>query len=825
MANTPGTPLPLRSSFLFLRSLSLLALVAVIVWSLGSDWFLRREFHATLNSEQAISSVRLEWTRPGNDFSHGVWIDDEKMAPDTLEVRPSGKASTAGKAFEFWLYHVKDGSGNDIDLKKLIASKDPQIMGGTWIPFEQGPGVIYVGQEPGYLRLPISTRDVHIEHASTDMGGIVDFHFRGQTMRLDSFADSVRGSVFTLPNGPVASEAIQIIQQLPTYTPSAMSLSWKGPAGALVSVEKPTLVHSLLGMRVSSREVATSAGVGVAPGSTPNSWKIENLSPSVALLVDHGAGLIWWIVGLLATFASCVATWLTIRTLCSAGRWMHGGLRRTQFILLLILLAVNLLLALGMPVYVTSDGMDYIDGAAGLAFDNHNLDRMPGYKAPGLMFVLAVCMRLGTDFLQVFALMQGFFSLCISVLAYLLLRDRAGKGWATLAGVVLGLHPVLLTYQAYLLRENLAAMLFLATAASLFSLDRASRENKNAVLGAITLGIICGLGALVRENFQLLLIAVPIATALVVRGSWPRRTMAGGIVLLAGFLTIMPYLAIKCWPNDVVGIVSKKTDLNRALNTWTNRVADGNDSAFLSHEEWLEFETRAKAGTVSDFDFVNRLKTGTPFLDRLRTRGMKNNPSGEMLEQGMKEIADEAMARDPLAQLRSSGVSFANQLGLWNFYSPPDASSGSWYARALRGRFTDFPTNYHVGTNWMLTNPIYTNNALRLEQLVRQTVRTQDTGDTNFWHRLFNEWFWFVHFLRPVVAILFLVGVWRALKRGDRALAAVGFITLFMIGTAAAVVAPATDRFAAPFIPVLICFAIHTVVDILRERREAKALA
>lgn len=825
MPNTLGTPLPLRSSFRFLRTLALLALLAVIAWLLGSDWFLRREFHATLRCEQALGSVRLEWTRPGEGFSRGVWIDDEKMTPDTLEVRPSGKATTDGNSFEFWLYHVKDGSGNQIDLKKVIADKDPQVVGGTWVPFEQGPGVIYVGQEPGYLRLPISTRDVQVEHASTDMGGIVDFHFRGQTMRVDTHAANVRGGTFSLPNGPVASEAIQIAQRLPAYTPTGMSLGWQGPAGSLVTIERPTLVRTLFGMRISGREVATDAGSGVAAGNITNTWKIEDTIPSVTLTGDHSAGLIWWIVGLLSTFAFFVATWLAIRVLCAVWCWMCGSLRRAQFVLLLVLIAVNLLLALGMPVYVTSDGMDYIDGAAGLAFDDHNLNRMPGYKAPGLMFVLAVCMRLGSDFLEVFALMQGAFSLCTSLLAYRLLRERTGKGWATLAAVVLGLHPVLMTYQAYLLRENVAAMLFLAMAASLFALDRSARSGKGTVPGAIILGVVCGLGALLRENFQLLLLAVPIATIVVLRGAWPKRTMAGGIVLVAGFLTIVPYLAVKCWPNGVVGIVSKKTDLNRALNTWTNGVADGNDSSFLSHEEWLEFQAKSKAGGVSDFDFVNRLKTGSPFLERLRSRGMTNNPSGEMLEQGMKEIADEAMARDPVAQMKAAGVSFANQLGLWNFYSPPDASSGSWYARALRGRFTDFPTNYHVGTNWMLTNPIYAENAIRLEKLVRQTVRTQDVSDTNFWHRLFNEWFWFVHFLRPVIAVLFLVGVWRALKRGDRALAAVGFITLFMIGTAAAVVAPATDRFAAPFIPVLVCFAIHTVVDLLRERRDAKALA
>lgn len=825
MPNTLGTPLPLRSSFLFLRTLALLALLAIIAWSLCSNWFLRREFHATIKCEQALSSVRLEWTRPGESFPRGVWVDDEKMAADTLDIRPSGKATNPEKTFEFWLYHVKDGSGNQIDLKQLIAEKNPQFVGGAWVPFEQGPGIIYVGQEPGFLRIPISTRDVHIEHASTDMGGIVDFHFRGQTLRLDAFAQAARAAVFSLPNGPVASEAIQITQRLPSYTPTSMALSWQGLANALVTIEKPTLVHTLFGMRIASRDVATDAISGVAAGTITNTWKIEDTAPSVTLSADHRASVIWWIVGLLSTFAFFVATWLAIRMLCALWCWTCGSLRRAQFVLLLVLISVNLLLALGMPIYVTSDGMDYIDGAAGLAFDDHNLVRMPGYKAPGLMFVLAVCMRLGPDFLEVFALMQGAFSLAISILAYCLLRDRTGKGWATLAATVLGLHPVLMTYQAYLLRENLAAMLFLATAASLFALDQKSRNGKGVVTGAIILGVVCGVGALVRENFQLLLIAVPIATALVVRGSWPKRTMMGGVVLLAGFLTIMPYLYIKCWPAGVVGIVSKKTDFNRAINTWNNGVADGNDSAFLSHTEWLEFEKRAKAGVVSDFDFVNRLKTGTPFLDRLRTQGMQNNPTSEMLEQGMKEIADEAMARDPLAQLRSSGVSFANQLGLWNFYTPQDASSGSWYARALRGRFADFPTNYHVGTNWMMTNPIYAQNAIRLEKLVRQTVRTQDVSDTNFGHRLFNEWFWFVHFLRPVVAVLFLVAVWRAMKRGDRALAAIGFITLFMIVTAAIVVAPATDRFAAPFIPVLVCFAIHTVADILRERRDAKALA
>jgi hypothetical protein len=328
---------------------------------------------------------------------------------------------------------------------------------------------------------------------------------------------------------------------------------------------------------------------------------------------------------------------------------------------------------------------------------------------------------------------------------------------------------------------------------------------------AIAAGVVCGLGAYVRENFQILFLMVPVAVVVAARGGLGRRGMLGGVTLVAACLTLVPYLAVRCWPNGVVGVVQGKTHANRALNVWNNRVTDGNDTAYLSHEEWLSLDRDSKASLVSDFDYIGAYRAGSPYL--ARQNGLEVEPSTRpgYLEGTMKDIADEAVARHPLAQARAMGISFFNQLGLWNFYWPPDAASGAWYSKALRGQPTDFTTNYHVGTDWMLTNYLYTPYKDQLQDLVRRTAHPQRSTEASMRQNLFNELFWAARFVRPGIACLFLIGVVGAVRRGDRALAAVGLMTLLMMLAAAGVVAPATDRFAAPFVPVLVCVAFHTL--------------
>jgi hypothetical protein len=790
------------------------ALASLLAWVVAGPWVLTREIRMEVRCTQSVSDVCLEWRKHGRLALHGVWIDDDKVGPATLEIRPSGTPTRAGTTFEFWLYSAKDDDGREIDLKDLLIVNDPESVRGEWIPFKEGPGIVYVGQRPGLLRLPIGTRGVTLEHATTDMGGRVEFRFRGQALGVDTFAQSMKVETLTLPSAAIASESVTIAQRLPAYRLGEVELGWKGAAGAVATLVTPRVVFSVLGREIDSREVRATALAnaepeGIEPGA---SWTITGDPSRLRLDAAYSPGLVLHGLGVASTFGALLAAWVVIVMGRAAFAWARRAPVRVLVLLAGVVIAVHVLVAAALPVYVTSDGTDYIDGAAGIAYEPHSLDRIPIYKAPGLMFVLAACMRLGSDFLRVFAGAQVVFGVATACLVYLMLRKRVRWAWATAAACAVGLHPVLLTYQQYLLREVLGAMMFTAVAALLLALGRvADAPRRKTWVLAVTIGVVCGLGAYVRENFQILFLIVPIAVAVIVRWPLGKRGMLAAVTLASAALVLTPYLAVKCWPSGVVGVVSGKTHMNRLLNVWTNDVTDGNDTAYLTHEEWIALDQRARSIGTSDFDYLETIKAGSSSRNEVAAAFAKNHRNTGLVEPLLKKVADEAMLRNPGAQALSIGRSFLNQLGLWNFYSPPDANAGAWYARPLRGNLDDFDTNYHIGTEWMKSSPLYALHKDQLQELVKRTTKDQRSLKVSPWHHFFNEWFWFVHFVRPVVAVLFLVGVWRAIRNGDRALAAIGFMTLFMMAAAAIVVAPATDRFAVPFIPVMFVVAIHTL--------------
>lgn len=798
------------------RSLLVVLLVSLVGWYLFEPMVLRREFDARVRSDQALSELSLEWTKRGDSLTHGVWLDDDDVGLGDLEIRPSGKPSGGGTGFEFWLYTVKDGRGEGVDLKRIVARGDPERVSAGWIPFEQGPGIVYTGTEPGFIKIPIETRRATISHALTPMGGEVEFRFRDRRHSIDTYSEANRSGALVVPSGGATADAIRVAAVLPTYHPRSLSLRWKGPTGVLVTVEDPRLVLDLLGWRVVSRGVGVSSESEVMSTGEGGAsrWAATGASPQVRLDADLSAGLGLHVLGWSGSFLGLVLARLAVAAGWIGWCRIRSSPRGIRAVVLGVLVGVNLLIAVSFPMTVTSDGIDYIDGAAGLAFKPHTLERIPLYKAPGLMFVLAVCMRLGRDFLLAFAVVQAMISVAASMLAYVFVKERLGWRWATAAAFVVGIHPVLVTYQTYLLRENLASMLYLAVGVGFVVLERPAiaDSGRRSVWTAAVIGLVCGMGALLRENFQILLLAAPVAVAWIVRGTWGRRGALAGVTLGVAFLTLLPYLAVKTWPQGAIGVVSGKTQGNRALNVWTNGVADGNDTAFLARDEWLELRDKAARDLASDFDFVNAMRDGDRLAAQLTGDSISSEYRTASPEPVMKQVADEAIARNPLRHLRGIGVSFLNQIGLWNFYDPPDAAGAAWYSRALRGRVGEFSTNYQVGRDWIEAQECYRAHQGQILDLVRQTTHSQETLRVTPWNSLFNEFFWFVHFLRPVVAVMFLLGIYRSVRRGERAIAAIGLTTLFMIGMAAAVVAPSPDRFSAPFIPVLVCVALCAAV-------------
>src|SRR6185295_13956317 len=120
------------------------------------------------------------------------WIDFSDPGDGALEIEPSGKAAAPGTSFEFWLYAVKADTGFTPDLKALITPGAGAASTG-WIPFQQGPGIIYVANTPGHLRLSLPGRLANLAYAITDRGGDVTLRYRGQTLTISSYGATASG--------------------------------------------------------------------------------------------------------------------------------------------------------------------------------------------------------------------------------------------------------------------------------------------------------------------------------------------------------------------------------------------------------------------------------------------------------------------------------------------------------------------------------------------------------------------------------------------------------------------------------------------------------
>ena len=74
-----------------------------------------------------------------------------------------------------------------------------------------------------------------------------------------------------------------------------------------------------------------------------------------------------------------------------------------------------------------------------------------------------------------------------------------------------------------------------------------------------------------------------------------------------GIGVVLPW-AVRNWVvSDTFGMVSPKTQVNRALAAWFNGVADGNDTALLSYDEWNDLRLADDKSPLSDYAFWYRV--------------------------------------------------------------------------------------------------------------------------------------------------------------------------------------------------------------------------
>ncbi len=478
---------------------------------------------------------------------------------------------------------------------------------------------------------------------------------------------------------------------------------------------------------------------------------------------------------------------------------------------LALIASAHAAVALWSPLLVTPDGLDYLQGAFTLAHGGGFGDVVP-YKAPGLTVLLAGLMWVTHAYFPLLHGLQALLGLVTVVMAWGLLRP-IGR-WRALAGAVaVGLHPVLLMYEGYLLRESLAA--FLLTLIG-WLLLRGRREQGAGWAGwkwTIATGAACGALALLRENGPVTVGVVAVLSGLLCPYPYPRRVWMGVArgccVLSVAVAVLLPWGWHLHTTHGVIGVTVPKLQFNRVVNAWWAGLLDGTELNGLG---------RGK----SDYAYVARAlvltHAGGPGGEATPADTvvwwMTNQP--RELEDLCKELIDTASARRPAKLWACRADAIAGLMGVWSVKNPA-ARTDAFNARALMGE-SRWTTNYLFDVEGLLTLSRFKDREQPLRAVLADTrapLRTlPDSGRAG----LVRGWWRVFEVLRFVFGWGFLLGVAAAAIRREWVMAAIGAVVLLNLGGAAWVALTPIDRFAAPFIPLMVVVAAFGAGEVLAWR-------
>lgn len=114
-----------------------------------------------------------------------------------------------------------------------------------------------------------------------------------------------------------------------------------------------------------------------------------------------------------------------------------------------------------------------------------------------------------------------------------------GKGTGTLAGLFAAVSGPAIFYESMLLKSAFALLVTTAVLHLWLSLWQQADDSRPGNGKALLLGVICGVGILLRGNLYLLLLAI-VTTLLLSRPSQKRALRSAGLVLLGGLCALLP---------------------------------------------------------------------------------------------------------------------------------------------------------------------------------------------------------------------------------------------------------------------------------------------
>jgi len=474
-----------------------------------------------------------------------------------------------------------------------------------------------------------------------------------------------------------------------------------------------------------------------------------------------------------------------------------------------LVLGVHAWLSVRAPLAYCPDSMDYFVNTKQLIeegiWNQFNTLRLPGYTlftAPMLAWTHEFSLALGIT-QGVLAVLTAF--MCGRIVAAFIPRRESGHPWSALTMLLVGLDPVLITYERLGMPECLTA--FLCVLCIYLSVQRrfwAERSLSVAALGSMGLGVLLAAACYVRGNMTLAAAVVPLAAgawALVGtdRPQWRRAFLITGLTWATVAGGIAPWLA---YMHDKYGRVAfvLATGYGRCVNLADTDREDLNQTAVFGRERWENIAARRADGRLNGHQVMSELglQEGTRLSEHIR--GLHNWTAKD---DASRVVADETAARNPEVHWAHSLRALCMQFALWPI-EPVWKDNEKW-SGPLRG----VPARHG---NWW-TKP---ENYKHFKRELTQDIYERTHSDDDRWTRsdeseVFAYWWSLAAQARPLWAALVVIGALAAITRRQWVLLIIGTLVLAHASVLAFHVLTGIDRYQAPMYPLMSVLAVYAI--------------
>ncbi len=781
-------------------------------------WVTLRSLTAVVRVDNASPQWSVEWQRASRDSRNGFWLNlpetvREFQEREVLEIRIPGHPRDPSGRLEVWFYCAKPLAPDQplIDLQYELAVAHPEDVGGSWVPFIGGPGIVYYGPGPGWLRLEVPPGGLELHFARLPWAGAVQVSYGEETKTVDLVAPEHSTAVFTIHRRPrVEGAELRISQRLPNYEMENLVLCWKDSAAARFDVRDMHVREYVYGIPVRRRALTLHLG-GPVVRLHDEKYSYLTLAPAGEMRIENRLRF-----GRTVHAAGYILTWLGLLGIAGVARgvsvipWRRLAARLQPAALgLSLVVAVRLWMGWWAPLFVSYDGIQYFSQAQTL-LDTGRFDHFDAFRMLGYSIFLAPFLALFHDFGPPIALVQAVMGGAVAWFTWDIARRALPAWWAAAAMIYVGLDPMLLAYEKFALTECISTFLVTLVAWMLMRYHALCTTRPDgpsrSILLALALGAVCGAAAYVRSNLLLFLVLAPAVVLAVQVGQ--RRPLRGllhsGVTCSVALCCVIPWVmrnyATFGYPIFAVGRYAQQ-----ACSFWDADALDLNQPPVWSVQQWKSLNSRGYFPHTELWAllFESRMKGGNSH-DPFTNQEIKS-----------RVLVEESLARRPLNVLHGMLVAFANHTGLWNKLRQTSGRETVFWTRNLRGE-QGSRTNLLQGTTAGGRDAV----AQRLHDIERD-ISYMHGSAAALW---FNDLYYTYELSRPLAGVLFLVGLLVLLRRGSWPVAIAAMIALANITALSVLVGTAIDRYGVPFKPLLALtatYAMHALIP----RRAGRSLA